>query len=498
MDEDVELSTPSNIILDATSPQQTPPTVPRKNIVPLITPRYQKKQRTNRHIEVTDSSSDRISATEALQQHMREVLTVKNGPISYEQEMFFHPYELYRHGKNKIHVSSVGYSSECDLVVTREAISEPSDVDLGFVRRRAEIHKAICLDPKARRPLTESESQKKKLRLNSGKFRKYPGIRAPKNRKERNRLLNDYFATEYARKIMDKYRERQENGDDEGDTSPPVRPVFGKLPSSFYDILDLDEDAQTRALERVGVYQHPVVNNVPKDPDSGESRFQGMNARLRGELIHALNSEFLSQQIDDLERSFISYISEGNPNKPLMYNFRDGYGRLVCHGVAAYYNLVSESQYQPDGTKITVVSWPKKKKKKDCKSLALPHMTLMQLLRKKRSDMPNSTSLASTPQTTPFGRATETDMMPPPFNLDDSPVEEGVGEEEEEEEKRKEPSTVDGLNREKGILSNQQNESSSPQKIPVYKPSIVMPAQGASMTATERKKQRKFMKAAQM
>ncbi|KAH9577566.1 R3H-associated N-terminal domain [Trypanosoma melophagium] len=480
MDEDKALSTPSNLLFDETSLQTTPPTVPRKNIVPLITPRYQKKQRAHRYIEVTDSSSDRISATTALQQHVREVLTVQNGPVSYEQEMFFHPYELYKHGKHKIHTSSVGYSSECDLVVTREAISEPSDVDLGFVRRRAEIHKPICLDPKARRPITEAES-KKKLRLNSGKFRKYPGIRAPKNRKERNRLLNDYFATEYARKIRDKYRERKENGEDDGETSPPVRPVFGNLPSSFYDILDLDEDAQTRALERFGVYQRQGINNnnnIPKDPDSGESRFQGMNSRLRGELIHALNSVFLSQQIDDLERAFINYISEGNTDKPLTYNFRDGYGRLVCHGVAAYYKLVSESQYQSDGTKITIVSWPKKKKN-DRKPLALPHTTLMQLLRKKRSDMPNASSLVSTPQTTPFGKPEESDVTPPPFNLDDSPVEETF---------------IAGLNPKAGA-SNLQNES-SPQKIPVYKPSIVVPAEGTSMTVTEKKRMRKSMKSA--
>ncbi|KEG09630.1 hypothetical protein DQ04_04921050 [Trypanosoma grayi] len=462
---------------DVDTHQATPVAVPRTNIVPLIKPRYQKKQRTNHRIEVTDSSEDRLSATQALLQHTKEVLTVHNGPMSYEQEMYFHPYELYKHGKHQIHTRSIGYTSGCDLVVTREAISEPSDVDLGFVRRHAEIDKAICLDPKARRPLTERESGKK-LRLNAPRYRKYPGIRAPKNRKERNRLLNDYFATEYARKIMEKYRERQNKGECDGDVSPPVRPAFGNLPPVFYDILDLDEDAQTRALERCGVNLQPTVNNVPKNPDSGEARFQSMNARLRGEMLHALSSEFLSRQIDDLERAFVNYIAEGDANKPLVYNFRDGYGRLVCHGVAAYYHLVSESQYQADGTKITVVSWPKKKRK-GCQTLTLPHTSLMQLLRKKRNDMP-SCSPASTPQTTPFVRPGEADAVPPPFNLDGTPL---------------------GCESLVGLTPTPKPEESPGEPsllgIAVYEPMPVNASYGANMTATQKKKMRKAMRASE-
>ncbi|RNE98999.1 hypothetical protein TraAM80_08462 [Trypanosoma rangeli] len=449
----------------------------RVSVVPLIQPRHQKKQRSCRYIEVTDSAEDRFSATSALREHTKERLTVHNGPMTYAQEMYFHPHELYKHGKHQIHTSSVGYSSGGDLVLTREAVSEPSDVDMGFLRRRAEIDRAICLDPKARRPLFEDE-KKKKLHLNAPRYRKYPGIRAPRNRKERNRLLNDYFANEYARKIMDKYRERQAKGEGDSDASPIVRPAFGNLPPFFYKMLDLDEDAQTRILERCGVDMRPFSTHVPKDPDSGEARFQGMNLRLRSELVHALSSEFLTRQIDDLERAFAAFIAEENVNKPLVYNFRDGYGRLVCHGVAAYYNLVSESQQQPDGSKITVVSWPKRKKHASV-PLTLPHVSLMNMLRKKRGEMPIASAM-STPQATPNALAADPDLVPPVFSLDATPVDHAL------------PS---GLT--PNLEQGNSTDDGTPHVLSVYEPLFGESTESTTTTATQKKKMRKALKLAQ-
>ncbi|CBH10577.1 hypothetical protein, conserved [Trypanosoma brucei gambiense DAL972] len=401
---------------ETTSAQVSDSTAPRVTPVPLTTPRHAKKQRLNRRIEVTDTSADRITVTDALQQHTREVLTVHNGPVVYEEQMIFHPYELYKHGKNKIHTGSVGYSSGADLVMLRDAVSEPSDADLAYVRRSAEIGSVICLDPKAQRPLTETEEEeqkKNKKRLAGAGYRKYPGIRAPKNRKVRNRLLNTYLATELGREILDNYREMQENGETDADQTPPLRPIFSDLPQVFYDILDLDEDAQTAALERYGVKIHPPAGNAqPKDPDSGEVRFQNLNSRLRGELVHAINSEFLSKQIEDLEQNFTAFIKSGDPSKSLTYRFRDGYGRLVCHGVAAYYKLVSQSHQQADGSKTTVVSWPKRKRK-NTSSLTLPKITLKSLLRKKRNEMPHTPLQSSTLDTPLFDfNDGPTDMEP--------------------------------------------------------------------------------------
>ncbi|EAN90404.1 hypothetical protein C3747_130g59 [Trypanosoma cruzi] len=471
------MSLPTNTQCDDASISSTPTAAPRVNVVPLIKPRHQRRQRAYHHMEVTDSSGDRLSATTALQQHTREVLTVRNGPMTYEQEMYFHPHELYKHGKYQIHTSSVGYSSGGDLVITRECVSEPSDVDMGFLRYRTEIDRAICLDPKARRPLSEDEA-KKKLRFNVPRYRKYPGIRAPRNRKVRNRLLNDYFATEYARKIMEKYRERQANGEEESDASPPVRPVFGNLPPFFLKMLDLDEDAQTRALERCGVQMRPPFVSGPKDPDSGEARFQSMNARLRSELVHALSSEFLTRQIFDLERAFAAFIVEGNVNKPLEYKFRDGYGRLVCHGVAAYYNLVSESQQQPDGSKVTIVSWPKKKIHSSV-PLTLPRTSLMYILRKKRGDT-SSCSSTSTPQTTPFAHAEEPELLPLPFNLDAASTDHEV-------------TTVPTPTPEHGNSA----DDGTPRPLAIYEPFWRGAAEGAANDTTQKKKMHKAMKAAQ-
>nr|CCD12972.1 unnamed protein product [Trypanosoma congolense IL3000] len=382
---------------EESSTQVSDATTLRTTAVPLSMPRHAKKQRYNRLIEVTDSSADCMTVADVLQ-HTKETLTVYNGPAVYEEEMNFHPYELYKHGKRKIHTGSVGYSSGTDLVMIREAVSETSDGDLQFFHRRSTIGSVLCLDPAAQRPLTKEEEEKqaeseakdgKKKPLKGEAYRKYPGVRHPRNRKVRNRLLNSHFATPFGREIMAKYRERQEKGEADADMTPPLRPIFSDLPAIFYSIMDLDEDAQTAALERYGVRMNRTPTAPARDPDSGEVRFQNLNSRLRGELVHALDSEFLTQQIEDLERSFASFINNGDVGKSLTYRFRDGYGRLVCHGVAAYYQLVSQSHQRPDGTKTTVVSWPKRhKKKKSAATLNLPKVTLMSLLRKKRNEMP--------------------------------------------------------------------------------------------------------------
>nr|CCC47602.1 conserved hypothetical protein [Trypanosoma vivax Y486] len=359
--------------------------------------RRHKKKRFHHYIEVTDSSAERVSPTMVFGQHTKEILTVHNGQHVYEEEMTFHPYELYKHGKRQIHTRFIGYSSSSDLVMTREAISETSDVDFALIRRSTQIDNVICLDPKAHRPSTAQELRKR-LRLPANRYRKYPGIRAPKNRKERNRLLNDYFASEHASEIMAKYRQRQEEGKVTADLSPPIRPVFANLPPVFYDIIDLDEDSQTLALEKYGVRLYPLPASTTQDPDSAEARFQGLNNRLRGELLHALGSEFLYQQITDLESRFTAFIADGNSDELLVFKFRDGYGRLICHGVAAFYKLVSQSHQQGDDIKTTTVSWPKSKKRS---SLTLPKGSLMSVLSGKHKNIPYM-SPQQTPQTTPL------------------------------------------------------------------------------------------------
>lgn len=397
-------SSSSSSVHSATT-TNTPPLGPRKTAVPLITPRYQKKSRTARHMSVTDSFPTQQTPSGALQQEATERMTIQNGPMQYDQEMHFHTYDVYRHGKRQIHTRSVGYSSDGDLVMMREDYSEPSDVDNGFVLKRTEISDPTVLDPRARRPLTDTEMRsKKKIHLNRPRYKKYPGICAPKNRKVRNRLLNDFFAHELAREVLVKAQKWRTLNPDKLETS--VGPSFTDLPKAVIHAFDLEGEEQLLEFERLRVHPDmlgPQLRNVraPPDPDSPEGRFQGLNTRLRGELQHALNSEFLTQQIEDLEVHFSEFIKDGSKSpESLVFHFRDGYGRLICHGVAAYYLLVSESRTVMDGsgTKLTYVSLPKTRRH-GVRAVNPPHAPLMVVLKRNRRNLPAKHSLSA--QTTP-------------------------------------------------------------------------------------------------
>ncbi|KAG5468640.1 hypothetical protein CUR178_01474 [Leishmania enriettii] len=408
----------------STTATSTPPLAPRTTAVPLITPRYQKKSRTARHMNVTDSFPMQQTASEALRQEATERMTIQNGSLQYDQQVHFHTYDLYRHGKRQIHARSVGYSSDGDLILMREDYSEPSDVDNSFIRKRTEISDPTVLDPRARRPLTDTEmNSRRNIHLNRPRYKKYPGIRAPKNRKERNRLLNDYFAHEAARAILVKAQTWRALQPEESKT--PVGPSFADLPRAVMDAFDLEGEEQLLEFERLRIHPNmlaPPLRNVraPLDPDSPEARFQGLNTRLRGELQHALNSEFLSQEIEDLEAHFYEFVKDASQSpESLVFHFRDGYGRLICHGVAAYYLLVSESRTVMDGsgTKLTYVSLPKTRRR-GVRSVNPPHVPLLLLLKRNRRNLPAKHSLST--QTTPNIAPTPVmDAPPPPLALDD-------------------------------------------------------------------------------
>ncbi|KAG5493923.1 hypothetical protein JKF63_01755 [Porcisia hertigi] len=412
----------------------TPPSSSRTTAVPLITPRYQKKSHTVRHMNVTDSFPGQQTPSGALRQEATERMTIQNGPMQYSQEVHFCTYDVYRHGKRQIHTRSVGYSSDGDLVMTREDYSEPSDVDNGFVRKRSEISEPTVLDPQARRPLTDKEVHSKhKIHLNRPRYKKYPGIRAPKNRKVRNRLLNDHFAHEMAREILKTARNWRKVKPEEPRAA--VQPSFTDLPKSVLHAFDLEGEEQLQEFERLRIHPQvlaPQLRNVraPPDPDSPEGRFQGLNTRLRGELQHALNSEFLTQQIEDLEVHFRDY-TKGGATSPesLVFLFRDGYGRLICHGVASYYLLVSESRTVMDGSgaKLTYVSLPKTRRH-GVRAVNLPHVPLLFVLKRNRRHLParHSLSTRTTPHLAPVpaaglgndvltkdAEAHEADVMPP-------------------------------------------------------------------------------------
>lgn len=385
--------------------------------VPLITPRYQKKTRTHNQITVVpaapsestqsptvdsptqssdSASSAKASVSQLLKQRSTDALHIKHGDARYNEQVQFHTYELYRHGKHEIHSKSIGYSSDGDLVLVREDYALVSDSDLEVQKQGTVIGSAVCLNPKARRPLTDEEAALKPKKLKAPRFRKYPGIKCPRNKKVRNRLMNDHFANEYARKI---YEATCNDSVDEEAVSPTFPALSKEIALA---VVHIDEDKERRELERRGIYlSTPPLHPASTDPNSGDVRFQQLNNKLKEELKNALGSEFLTQQIIDLEAYFVDYIK--NPpadDAPMVFQFRDGYGRLVCHGVAAFYNLVSKSREGgPDEKRQTTVARPKRTE------VQLPNCSLLSVLQRKQGRSP---VMAGAPS-----------PLMPPFHLDD-------------------------------------------------------------------------------
>ncbi|CCW66592.1 unnamed protein product [Phytomonas sp. Hart1] len=375
--------------------------------VPLITPRHPRNPRWGRTLTLTNVARAPLSANAALHDRATETLAIRAGPHRYAQALHFHAYGLYKPGGRQLHRRSLGYSPEGDLVLTREDYSETSDGDLWFTPRCTLLSQPTVLDPAARRPMTDTELALTSTRRGGwGQFKKYPGIYTPVNKKRRNRLLNDYFATPMGIELLEKNRAwRRENnrkhlnkekGEDEDDDNDeeedkdmrPLRPFFTDLPPSVQRVFEKADEAQAWELAKLGVKSPTGSAQSMRDPDSAEVRFQALNTRLRGELHHALNSEFLCSQIEDLDVCFAEMIKRASTLDSLVFRFRDGYGRLLCHGVAAYYQLVSESrQLSDEFTKITVVSFPQSKKD-GVRVPNLPLLPLLHVLRGYRRKMP--------------------------------------------------------------------------------------------------------------
>lgn len=324
--------------------------------VPLITPRYQRRHRILRRMNVTDSTPSVQKTSSLLSNRTTECMTIQQGKLAYTEKVHFQTYDLFRHGKGKIHTRSVGYSEEGDLVMFREDLSEAAGDVQPAVRRTAMIYNATVLDPSAQAPTSPDSAPPPHVSHRSKK--KYPGIRVPRNKKIRNRLQNDFFASDEAKPILDQAREfekeeERERGKNEDKFA--TKPIFCPLPHPLDLTFDVpDENGGSVAEKFWSPPQKPPP--TPIDPNSPEARLQLLNTRLRAEVQRALSSEFLSQQMEDLEANFTLFICSGSSSttsdasstgnatkKSLVFNFQNGYSRLICHGIATYYGLVSQS-----------------------------------------------------------------------------------------------------------------------------------------------------------
>jgi hypothetical protein len=117
----------------------------------------------------------------------------------------------------------------------------------------------------------------------------------------------------------------------------------------------------------------PGNGGETKDLNAASYRFSQIPNRLKTEMQHALTSDFLTNLMNDLETKCIDLVTEEpfEKGKKITVNLADGYCRLVCHGVAAFYKLLSSSVDDPTtNERVTVMSLPNK-------PVELPTQTLL-------------------------------------------------------------------------------------------------------------------------
>jgi hypothetical protein len=367
--------------------------------VPLRQPKYEFKTRMKRRMNLSDSESDSAvvgrTAAEMVAHRSVETLKLRQGHVSDSDTVTFRSYAVFQHGKHKIVERSVGYTSDSDLVLYKDECHVADSSDQGgtsdaaarsgtsdhnrFVRRHVDVTAACVLNPHARprsphadadHPVPKGGWEKK-----MAKMTKYPGVKNPKNRKVKNRLCNDHMATLDGRDIF----LLADGGASEDEPSRQREALFGPVPATIRHLLHKSEDEQRRVMEELGVVDSalcslanadPHTNGQLPDKESGAFRYSQLSTRLKSELSHAIaTTDFMPGFIADLEDRFVRLIAAG-PGKRETVQCHDGYGRLICHGVAAYYFLSSQSETTREGDRVTVVATPKKQ-------VPLPDQTLL-------------------------------------------------------------------------------------------------------------------------
>lgn len=362
---------------------------PRRVSVPISHPRYERKTRLNRTMAVTDSTSEDTGRSPAdyLSQRSTEILNVRQGPVTHGETIRYQAYACYRTGSRRTHTQSVGYSSDGDLVLMRRDVSESGTSVNSHRRTAVGVDGAVCLNPRARPvdPKVDGEEPTGRWEKRLRRLPKYPGVRCPKNRKTRNRLINDHLAIPALRK---QFELAHDDSDPEG-LREPAQPHFEALPATLDWVRDTTERAEAERLAKLGAEKKPVMAKQQQlSTESSEFRFMQLSSRLKSELRHAMTTDFMPGFIADVEAKLEALISDDQlgvctpPADVTSIVCRDGYARLLTHGIAGYYKLTSVSVDSVEG-RNTRVTLPKKR-------VPLPDQRLTAFLRGERpSESPN-------------------------------------------------------------------------------------------------------------
>jgi len=321
----------------------------------------------------------------------------------------FVSYAAYKLG-SKHFSSQVGYSSDVDLVLFRDSVSEGEDA----VRRRsssAHISAAYVLDHTARREVDETIAFHNQFERGKKTTKKYPGVAEARGRRKKNQLQNDHFANAEGKKVL------EIAAADETPFNGPATTLFlddgGYVHAEIKPYIHVTERTEQKLFKDKNVFSTPAAKAVSRF--SPEGRFQRLTARQKDELYRAMHSQHLTDLINDLEKQFSGFITdakihgEEGPDMTfvvqteakhaatcrLQLNLLDSYCRLVCHCVAAFYGLLSISE-GCEGYRVTIVTFPSTKQDKTYVTVPpIPGQQLLEFLSNRKRSTPKPECLRS-------------------------------------------------------------------------------------------------------
>ncbi|XP_058200297.1 uncharacterized protein LOC131315196 isoform X2 [Rhododendron vialii] len=136
----------------------------------------------------------------------------------------------------------------------------------------------------------------------------------------------------------------------------------------------IDMDKESTIIEALKSSSSKRKGRVDADKTAVLNAWHRVDCRTR----EALRRSFPSDVVTGYEECIRAFIEESGDGDVLMLRVQDPFHRLLLHGVSEFYDLVSVTEMQLEGTESLKTTRVKKKK---ASSVELPNITLCQFLK---------------------------------------------------------------------------------------------------------------------
>ncbi|XP_024967438.1 R3H domain-containing protein 4-like isoform X1 [Cynara cardunculus var. scolymus] len=136
---------------------------------------------------------------------------------------------------------------------------------------------------------------------------------------------------------------------------------------------NIDMDKEAGAIKALKGSSSKKKNRRDPDKVAVLTAWHRVDCRTR----EAFRRSALPELVNGYEECIRAYISETGNNEGLVLYIQDPFHRLLLHGVCEFYNLVSVTDTETKGRKVTKI----KKKKCAAGNMEVPNMSLCQFLK---------------------------------------------------------------------------------------------------------------------